>query len=330
MVNRTSVLTGGSNSFQSTAEDLNALATDFFIDGVVGVVANTSGVAPATGGLALNAQGTPGTTTAVTAGYCYVTATPTSQASQRLRVKVDASNITHSANSTGSTRYDWVYVAVDAALAANPTSSSSTTGTVVVSRSTSASTDNGTPPTYGKNIAIVTLSNGFTTVVNGNIADTRVQSGAAAVNLVYVRNPYKFSVYRAAALTPGVGAVITFDTKEFDTGSNVDVVTNKGRFTAPVTGFYHFNAEVRWNCTTATQNFGISLAKNGTSVKRGSSFVNMYAGASNNLSCNVSAMLSLTAGDYIEALAQADGTESIAVGLGAQDNFFQGFLVSTT
>lgn len=175
---RTSVLTGGTNSAQTTSEDLNGLATDLVSDGVVGALTNTSGVAPMTGGLSVNAQGSPNTTTAVGAGVAYVTATPTSQGSQRLRVKIDAQNVTHTSNSSGGTRYDWIYVKVDAALAANPISDMSTTGTIVVSRSTSSSTDNGTPPAYGYHIATITLTNGFTSVTNGNIADNRVQTGA--------------------------------------------------------------------------------------------------------------------------------------------------------
>ncbi len=179
---RTSVLTGGSNSAQTTSEDLNGLSTDLLNDGVVGSIANTSGIAPSTGGLAINAQGSPNTTTAVTAGIAYVTATPTSQGSQRLRVKIDAQNVTHASNSSGSTRYDWIYVSVDAALAANPISDMSTTGTVVVSRSSSNTTDNGTPPTYGLNIAIVTLANSFSSVTNSNIADKRQRTGVTVSN----------------------------------------------------------------------------------------------------------------------------------------------------
>lgn len=178
---RTSVLTGGTNSAQTTSEDLNAVATDLIAaDGVIGTLTNTSGVAPMTGGLALNAQGSPNTTTALTAGTVYITVTPTSQASQRVRVKVDAQNVTHSANSTGGTRYDWVYVSLDATKAANPNSSMSDVYTVVTSRSTSNATDNGTPPTYGYCVAVVTLANGFSSVTNGNIADSRVQAGMTA------------------------------------------------------------------------------------------------------------------------------------------------------
>lgn len=180
MADYVSVLTGGTNNFATTSEHLNSLATDILSDGVVGAVYNTAGVAPMTGGLASNAQGTPNMTIAVTAGKAYVTATPSGQASQRLRANIAAQNVTISANSTGGTRYDWVYVKIDAANAANPNAAGDNVATLVTSRSTSASTDNGTPPTYGYCIAVVTVSNGATSIVNGNIADKR--SATVATN----------------------------------------------------------------------------------------------------------------------------------------------------
>lgn len=173
MADTVSVLTGGSNNFATTSEHLNALATDILEDGVVGSVGNTAGVAPMTGGLACNAQGTPNMTVAVTAGYAYVTATPSGQSSQRLRANIAAQNATIAANSTGGTRYDWIYVAMDAANAANPAVAGDNVASITVSRSTSSSSDNGTPPTYGYPIAVVTVANGASSITNGNITDLR-------------------------------------------------------------------------------------------------------------------------------------------------------------
>ena len=105
----TSVLTGGSNSHTTTSEEVNAVATDFASEGIIGTLVNTNGVAPATGGFAVNAQGSPDATVAVSAGTAYVTGTPTSQTSQTFRVKNSASaNVTISANASGSTKYDWI------------------------------------------------------------------------------------------------------------------------------------------------------------------------------------------------------------------------------
>lgn len=173
MADTVSVLTGGSNNFATTAEHLNGLATDILSEGVVGTIGNTAGVAPATGALACNAQGTPNMTVAVTAGIAYVTTTPTSQGSQLLRANIAAQNATIAANSTGGTRYDWIYVSMSASGAANPAVDGTGVATITVSRSTSSSTDNGTPPTYGYNLAVVTVANGASSITNGNITDRR-------------------------------------------------------------------------------------------------------------------------------------------------------------
>jgi hypothetical protein len=189
-----SVLTGGSNNFATTSEHLNALQTDILSQGVTGTIGNTSGVAPATGSLACNAQGSPDMTVAVTAGKCYVTATPTSQGSQLFRANIAAQNATIAANSTGGTRYDWIYVTVSAANAANPNVAGDNAVSITVSRSTSSATDNGTPPTYGYCIAVVTVINGASSITNGSITDRR--------SAVSISNNSSTDGWTAAEATP--------------------------------------------------------------------------------------------------------------------------------
>jgi len=173
-----SILQGGTNSHTTTSEEVNYLATDLLSQGINGTLTNTSGVAPATGGFAVNAQGTPNMTVAVSAGTAYVTGTPTSGNSQLFRVKNSAStNVTISSNSTGGTRYDWVYIKLDPDKLKDPAVDASDVATMVTSRSTSASTDNGTPPTYGYCVAVVTVANGASSIDNASIADSRVNAG---------------------------------------------------------------------------------------------------------------------------------------------------------
>lgn len=183
------VLKGGTNNHLTTAEGLNTHATDFVPEGVVGAITNTSGVAPMTGAFAMNEQATPDMTVAVTAGEAYVTATPTGQASQTLRVDMDANqNVTISSNSSGSTKYDWVYISIDADNANEPAVGADDVATLVTSRSTSSSTDDGSPPTYGYLLGVVTVANGASSITDANIADKRGQTGlhpASANNEYY-------------------------------------------------------------------------------------------------------------------------------------------------
>lgn len=170
----TNILTGGSNNHETTSEAANGLATDLVSEGVVGAITNTSGVAPATGGFAVNAQSPAAMAVDVSPGVAYVTATPSSQSSQTLRVRSTATEeVTIAANSTGATRYDWIYLSVDAANAADPAVAGDDVTTLVVSRSTSSASDDGTPPTYGYLLAKVTVANGASSIANASIADSR-------------------------------------------------------------------------------------------------------------------------------------------------------------
>lgn len=180
-----SVLTGGTNNHSTTSEEVNAIATDILSDGVVGAISATSGVAPTTGSFAVNAQGTPNMTVRVSAGQAYVTGTPTSGNSQRVRVSMATyEDVVIAANSTGGTRYDHIYIALDAAKMKDPAVDASDVATLVASRSTSSSTDNGTPPTYGYKLAVVTVANGASSIANASIADSRSQTGATALSLI--------------------------------------------------------------------------------------------------------------------------------------------------
>jgi hypothetical protein len=175
-------MTGGVNNHPTTSEEANGIATDFVTEGVIGTISNTSGVAPSTGAFAVNAQGTPNMTVAVTSGVAYVTGTPSSQNSQTFRVYSSASeNVTISANSSGSTKYDWVYIKLDATLLNAPTLAGDTTATLVTSRSTSNSSDDGTPPTYSYPLAIVTVANGASSITNSVIRDIRSNADIGAV-----------------------------------------------------------------------------------------------------------------------------------------------------
>lgn len=171
----TSIVTGGDNSHATTSAEANAVATDFIHGGVVGPITNTSGVAPNTGSFAVNAQATPAMFVDVTAGSAWITATPSGQVSQKLRAYMSADYTSYaiSSNSSGSTKYDWIYLKVDATAANNPASDASDVVSLYTSRSSSNTTDNGTPPTYGQLLAVVAVANGASSISNSNITDKR-------------------------------------------------------------------------------------------------------------------------------------------------------------
>jgi len=138
---------------------------------------------------------------------------------------------------------------------------------------------------------------------------------------VLQQNPYKFSVYRIAALTPAGSAILTCDTKEYDTGNNVDVTTNKGRFTVPVAGYYRFNAQIT---TAAAARSLIMLFKNGAEVKRGNDFTAGAGGGGAVISVDVQA----AANDYFE-IGVNTGSTALTVG-SAAFCWFQGSLISAS
>jgi len=148
--------------------------------------------------------------------------------------------------------------------------------------------------------------------------------GNAKLGANYLYNPYKFSVNRAAAWTTAAAAsiVVPFDTKEFDTSLNIDVTTNKGRFTAPITGFYQFNVSV--SITAGVTRMAIFISKNGIAneVKR---LFDTNTAATNIPTGSGSTQIQLTAGDFIEVGIYTSAVVSGGITL---VTYFSGFLVS--
>lgn len=141
-----------------------------------------------------------------------------------------------------------------------------------------------------------------------------------------VTNSYKFSVFRTSALNVGTAAtVVTYDTKNFDTGSNVDIVTNKGRFTAPITGYYVFFASFLVTTAGTGTNVATYFYKNGSQNIAGS-FVNVASGTSPG--GTIAALIQLNATQYCEVyIATATAAKALDVS-SATNNVFEGFYLS--
>jgi hypothetical protein len=169
-----SVITGGTNSHQTVAEELNAYATDFVSQGVVGTI--TSGT-PGTGAFAVTQDSSPDMGVTVLLGVAYVSGTPSGQDPQVIRARMTSNytGFTITSNSSGSTKYDWIYLQLNATNASTPDSAADNVINLYTSRSSSNSADNGSPPTYGLLLAVVTVANGASSITNANIADKRQQ-----------------------------------------------------------------------------------------------------------------------------------------------------------
>lgn len=142
----------------------------------------------------------------------------------------------------------------------------------------------------------------------------------AKINAGLLYNPYKFSVYRNAAANSGNSAfaLLTFDTKDFDTGTNFS--TSTGQFTAPTAGFYQFN----WTVSSSA-NVSIwisSLFKNGSEFKRGSD----ARPSSQPSGSSGGALILLAANDTVDI--RVFGNTTLAVGTGAAQTYLTGYLVS--
>lgn len=168
---------------------------------------------------------------------------------------------------------------------------------------------------------VVTSGSAITSVTtSGNDGQGNIIYPAGPLSPKLTQAPYQFSVYRNSALTPSGTAVVTFDTKEYDTGNNVDITTNKGRFTAPIAGFYHFEAHLSGAVATRML---VMLYKNGSEFKRGTD----WAGTAGIHGGVVSADVLAAASDYFEIYVN---TGSTAIDVGSTIAYFQGRLTSVS
>lgn len=254
----TSTVTGGVNSHTTTAEEANALSTDFVTQGVVGAITLNTG-SGGTGSFCVNADGTPDMGVAIKAGQAYVTATPSSQNSQVLRVRAssDYTAYTINANSSGSTKYDWIYLSISATNANAPSSDGSNVASFVTSRSSSNTTDNGTPPTYGLLLAIVTVANAASSITNSNITDKRFNTSIGAQNgsLIVTQNGTGTDAKVQAA---GIDANVNLGLTPKGTGSVILPTSTTTNF-AGLLGYAQITTSFTTTSTTAAQVTGLTI-----------------------------------------------------------------------
>lgn len=168
------------------------------------------------------------------------------------------------------------------------------------------------------------LQNGES-LANGSIATANLATGIEPATVA--TNPYKFLVYRNAATASGNNAyaLLTFDTKVFDTGSNYS--TGTGLFTAPVNGFYYFDATAKIDSSVGT--VLSAIYKNGSIYIAGQS---AYAStASKDYDTSFHGLLQLSANDTIGFYTNCSvGSEGIEIGSTPINTWMSGRLVSVT
>jgi hypothetical protein len=114
---------------------------------------------------------------------------------------------------------------------------------------------------------------------------------------------------------------IPVNSKDFDTGSNLDITTNVGRFIAPIAGFYWFKCGIATGNNTGMNRLFCSLYKNGVEYARGTD-IPSSTGA---YGVETSGLIQLAVNDYVEgfyysAVGNTVNTDHTTV--------FEGFLVS--
>jgi hypothetical protein len=132
-----------------------------------------------------------------------------------------------------------------------------------------------------------------------------------------------FSAYHAGAQNTGNNAFgqISFTTELYDTGADYD--TGTSTFTAPLTGYYMFNAHISTSATSTR--FICSLFVDGVEAFRGQDVANANSAA--NTSSQVSSLIYLTAGQAVTVYGF--GNTAKALTTTAHTVYFNGFYIGS-
>ena len=172
----------------------------------------------------------------------------------------------------------------------------------------------------------VAVGANVTQILNSNLTDVRPWASVSTANLTA---PCNFFVYRNASYVNVDANSVPFDTKLYDTGNNVDIVTNVGRFTAPVQGRYGFSANLIWSFAASAQNVQCFLQKNGSDYIRGLAHVITWNASADEGADLPYIEIPLNAGDYINIRGVASSV-GMNVGNAPIQSWFSGRLVSRT
>lgn len=159
---------------------------------------------------------------------------------------------------------------------------------------------------YWNYMSIAPDNNSSVIVPNGVVQGAWIRQ-----TLTYTDAGPAFSAYMSSNLTvtSGVATKLPINTKEFDTNSSYDAVTNY-RFSPLTAGYYQVNGAAQTSVTSGTQSL-IALYKNGSVYKNGTGFVDSGATvSSSNLVMSALVYMNGTT-DYLELWGSITGATPI-------------------
>lgn len=168
-------------------------------------------------------------------------------------------------------------------------------------------------------------------VGTSDLADSAVTVAKIADNAVTadkIYNPYIFRAYRSTNQSCAAGwNTIICQTEEYDLASTYDAGT--GTFTAPITGYYQFNASITVGSGWA--DILIAFWKNGSEYSKGNRFKSSGGTSATNFAASVtlhhSDIIYLTASQYVQLRYYADDGDTVT-GSGTSHTYFGGVLIT--
>jgi hypothetical protein len=197
-----SVLTAGTNNYQTPAKDVGKINYWMFTPGVpsIGSIVDAS---PNTGDFAVQAQSSPNKTVKIKSGKMLMKATPTSEAERMLGVELSADyNLTIADNVTGSTKYDKIVLVLDADEIHNPPTSGDLTEVACLITERHSTAGEALTATNAIELAEVTVANGFSSIADTNISEKRVFSiPLSSSSLIPANETWTYASWDAATKT---------------------------------------------------------------------------------------------------------------------------------
>lgn len=142
-----------------------------------------------------------------------------------------------------------------------------------------------------------------------------------------VQSKARFRAYVTAAqnnLVANTWTKVVLDTETYDLGGNFDSTTNY-RFTAPVAGFYHFDAMVQYSDQAASNTYEVALYVDGAAVAIAKYSTNAESDA---CATPISDTLRLAANSYVEVWAKVNTVSTSDIQVGTDYTFFSGHILS--